>query len=93
MDLTHLFLSQITDLFRIGLTVALMLTAARTGAVTGWLVPLAAGVVFIAVLIPTTLTAGQGPVMPAILMGLVSTSVILAVALAARELVLRGLRR
>lgn len=92
MDLIQLFFAQLTDPFRIGLTVALMLTTARTGAVTGWLLPMAAGVVFIAVLIPTTLTAGQGPLAPAIGIGLVSTSIILAVAMGVRELVLRARR-
>lgn len=48
------FLSQITDVFRIGLLVALVLTARRTAGTTGTVLPLLAGIVFVAVIIPTT---------------------------------------
>jgi len=48
------FLSQITDVFRIGLLVALVLTARRTVQATGTVLPLLAGIVFVAVIIPTT---------------------------------------
>ncbi len=37
MTLTEIFLSQITDLFRIGMIVALVYTAARTREATGTL--------------------------------------------------------
>ncbi len=89
MDLYDVFLAQLTDPFRIGLVIALMLTMLRTAAVTGKVVPLIAGVVFIAVLIPTTLQTGQGDLLAAIGVGLVSTSVLLAAAMVVRALVLR----
>jgi hypothetical protein len=47
---TDLVLSQLGDLFRIGLIVALVVTMRRTAAVTGRVVPLALGVVFVAVM-------------------------------------------
>ncbi len=89
MGLTELFLSQIADPFRIGMVIALLLTTRRTAAVTGTWVPLIAGVVFVAVLIPTTLQAGQGDRVTAIAVGLVSTTVLLAAAMGLRALVLR----
>ncbi len=93
MNLTELFFAQLTDPFRIGITIALMLTMYRTRADTGTWLPLAIGVVFIAVLIPTVLYPGQGDRVTAILVGLFSTSVLLALALVARTLVLRALGR
>lgn len=93
MGLAELFVAQLTDPFRIGITIALMLTMLRTRAATGTWLPLALGIVFIAVLIPTVLQPGQGEKMTAILMGLFSTSALLALAMLARTLVLRALGR
>ena len=93
MDLYDVFLAQLTDPFRIGMVIALMLTMLRTAAVTGKVVPLIAGVAFIAVLIPTTLQKGQGDLPAAIGVGLVSTSVLLAAAMVVRALVLRATGR
>lgn len=87
------FLGQVADPFRIVLSLGLVLTMLRTRAVSGTWVPLAAGVAFIAVLLPLTVDAGAGPVLPAFLLGLVSTGVIVAVILAARALVLRATGR
>lgn len=93
MALVDLFLAQIADPFRIGITVALMLTMLRTRANTGTILPLAVGVVFIAVLIPTVLYPGQGGKVTAIIVGLFSTGALLALAMLARTLVLRALGR
>ena len=93
MTLAELFMAQLTDPFRIGITVALMLTMFRTRANTGTWLPLAMGVGFIAVLIPTVLYPGQDDAAMAIGVGILSTSVILAVAMGLRTLVLRGLGR
>ena len=93
MNLFELFLGQITDPFRIGMVIALMLTMLRTVAVTGRVVPLIAGVGFIAVLIPLTLQSGQGDKVVAITVGIVSTAVLLAAALGMRALVLRVMGR
>lgn len=93
MNLTDLFFAQLVDPFRIGITIALMLTMLRTRADTGVWLPSAFGVIFISVMIPTVLSPGQDDKMTAILVGLFSTSLLLALALVARALVLRALGR
>ena len=90
--MTAILLAQLTDPFRIGLIIALVFTMLRTAAVTGTYVPLAAGVVFVAVIIPTTMQAGKGPVWQAVAVGIVANAVILAVVMGAWTL-LRRLRR
>lgn len=82
-----MFLSQLADPFRIVLAIGLVLTMLRTQGATGTWLPLAAGIVFIAVLIPTTMGAGGDSAMPAIVAGLFSTSLIVAVVLLVRALV------
>jgi uncharacterized membrane protein len=80
-----LFVAQITDPFRIGLLVALLLTAANTAAAMNRWIPLALGLVFVAVLLPmTTSQAGEGSTLWPIGVGLVSNAAILAVLLAAQ---------
>lgn len=72
----------LTDPFRIGLIVALFATMVRTRAATGTLVPLAAGVLFVAVIIPVTMGTSDDaavPVAQRVLAGIVSNVVILAV--------------
>jgi hypothetical protein len=70
--------SQLTDVFRIGLIVALIATTLRTQAVSGRIIPLAAGVVFVAVIIPTTMQAGSDiPMMQRIGVGLLANLIIL----------------
>jgi len=81
--MTDMLLAQLTDPFRVGLIVALFVTMLRTSGVTGTLLPLAAGVVFVAVIIPTTMQAGRGPIWQAVAMGIVSNAIILAVIMAA----------
>jgi hypothetical protein len=75
-------LSQLTDPFRIGLMVALVITMLRTVAVTGRWIPLALGVVFVAVIVPSTLPSQTVEFMDAVLAGLVSNTIILVVVLA-----------
>lgn len=79
MDYGSLFTAQITDIFRIGLLAGLIYTAERTRAQTGILVPLLAGIVFIAFIIPTTMPKPGIDLTAAIAMGLVSNAAILAV--------------
>lgn len=80
MDLSNLILSQLADPFRIGLLVALVITMLRTQAITGVLVPLAAGVLFVAVIIPSTvLTALAQPLWQIVAVGVVSNTIIVAV--------------
>lgn len=93
MSLTDLLLSQLADPFRIGLVIALIITMLRTQAATGTWLPLAAGAVFVAVVIPVT--AGQGaaalPLWQVIAVGVVADVILIAIALAAWSL-LRRLR-
>lgn len=58
--MADLLLEQITDPFRIGLLFFLLLTTRQTAAATGTVLPLLAGVTFIAILIPMTLTSDAG---------------------------------
>jgi hypothetical protein len=85
--LTDLVISQLTDLFRIGLIIALVVTMQRTVAVTGRIIPLVAGVVFVAVLLPATMPSEAANLKDAILAGLVSNSVILVHVLALARLI------
>ena len=55
MPLIDILTAQVTDLFRIGLMIALIITAKRNAAATGWVLPLIFGVIFVAVMIPATL--------------------------------------
>ena len=71
-----LVLSQLSDLFRIGLLIALVITMLRTSAVTGRALPLVMGVLFVAVILPTTMPSGTASVSDAILAGLISNSLI-----------------
>ena len=82
MDLSNLILSQLSDPFRIGLMVALVITMRRTQGTTGVWVPLAAGVLFVAVIIPSTmLTALVQPLWQVVAVGMVSNAIILAAVL------------
>ena len=76
--LIDLVLSQLTDVFRIGLIVALVITMLRTSPVTGRVLPLAAGVVFVAVIVPSTLTGSTETLSQEIAAGLISNLIILA---------------
>ena len=85
MTLTDLLQSQLTDLFRIGLIVALLYTAIQNRAVTGMALPLAAGVVFVAVILPTTMGLGAAAALGqwvVIGVGILANAILLAVALA-----------
>ncbi len=100
MTLTDLLQSQLIDPFRIGLLIALLYTAIQNRAATGMVVPLAAGVVFVAVILPSTMgpgPTGSGaaaalPLWQVIAVGLVANAVILAVIMGVWRIVQR-LRR
>lgn len=87
--MTDLVLSQLSDLFRIGLIVALVVTMRRTAAVTGRVLPLVLGVVFVAVMLPATMPNASSSSGDAIVAGLVSNSIILAGVLACAEVIAR----
>ena len=90
--MSDLVLAQLTDLFRIGLIIALVLTMRRTAAVTGRVFPLILGVIFVAAMLPLTMPGASASLTSAILAGLVSNTIILAVVLVAAGLIAR-LRR
>jgi riboflavin transporter FmnP len=54
MTWVELVQNQLVDPFRIGLIIALVATAKRTEEVTGSVVPIIAGLIFVAVIIPAT---------------------------------------
>ena len=90
--MSDLVLAQLTDLFRIGLIIALVVTMRRTAAVTGRVFPLILGVIFVAAMLPLTVPGASASLTSAILAGLVSNTIILAVVLVAAGLIAR-LRR
>ncbi len=72
--------SQLSDIFRAGLIFGLIYTMLRTRATTGTVVPLLAGVVFIAAVLPLTTSAASTVPLPwAIGVGLVSNTILLAI--------------
>jgi len=84
--LTDLLFSQLTDIFRIGLIIALVVTMHRTAAVTGRVLPLVAGVAFVAVMLPATMPSGSVKLTDAVLAGLLSNTIILVLVLAIARL-------
>lgn len=87
MRLTDLLFSQLADPFRIGLIIALFITMLRTEAASGRWVPLAAGVVFVAVIIPFTMQSTQvWPMWQVVGVGVVANAILIAVVLAAWEI-------
>ncbi|OYX20254.1 MAG: hypothetical protein B7Z04_06800 [Rhodobacterales bacterium 32-66-9] len=74
--------SQLLDPFRIGLIVALVFTMLRTRAATGTLLPLALGVVFVAVILPSTRGTGTVGLIQTVLAGLASNAIILGIVMA-----------
>ncbi len=77
----------LTDPFRIALILGLVITQARTAAQTGTFVPLALGVAFVAVIIPTTFGYDESLGLPLVASaGAAANIVLLALALVARRL-------
>lgn len=94
MSLSQLVLTQLEDPFRIALIIGLVVTMIRTRAQTGTVVPLAAGVLFVAVIIPSTLgTRLAEPFWLQFGAGLISNLVILGVVLGGYEAFRRLTRR
>ena len=80
MSLPELLLQHLTDPFRIGLLIALIITMLRTRAATGTVVPLGLGAVFVAVIIP--MTSVQPAVLPlwqVVVVGLAANVLLLAI--------------
>lgn len=76
MDLSALALAQFTDIFRLGLLAGLIYTTERTRQQTGVLLPLLAGIIFVAVIIPATMPVAGVPQMTATATGLAVNAVI-----------------
>ena len=87
-----LAISQLTDPFRIGLLIGLVVTMQRTAAVTGRMIPLILGVVFVAVMLPTTMLSSSVNLQDAILAGLISNVIILIPVLVIAWVILRSRR-
>ena len=85
----ELIKTQLADPFRIGLIVALVVTMVRTRAATGTVLPLALGVVFVAVILPSTQPPTAVSLTEAVLAGLVSNTILLGIVLALALLVRR----
>ena len=93
MTVTDLLTAQLTDLFRIGLIAALVFTTTRNAAVTGKVIPLLAGVIFVAVIIPATMqTSGPDRLWRLAAVGIVANLISRALVLAAMAALAR-LRR
>jgi hypothetical protein len=88
MDLTQIIVSQLSDPFRVGLLVALLFFAANSrGGLSRW-VPIALGLAFVAVLIPTAMASDSGePVTAEIGAGFLSNTLIIGIMLAAEAVV------
>jgi hypothetical protein len=93
MDVVQIIVEQLADPFRIGLLIALLFMAARpSGGHNRWL-PIALGLVFVAVLIPTAMASNvPDPVSAQIGVGLLSNAIIVGIMLFA-EALLERLRR
>jgi hypothetical protein len=89
MSLVDIFLAQLTEPFRVGLLIMLVVTAVRTAHSVGTIVPIALGLVFVAVMIPFSLGPEGAPKSAQIGVGLVSNAVILLVILAGKALYTR----
>jgi hypothetical protein len=90
MTASDILISQLTDPFRLGLIVALVLTMLRTEVVTGRWIPLGLGVLFVAAILPmTTGRASEVSLAAAISLGVAANVVLLGLVLAIRHLVLR----
>ena len=76
MDILTLMVEQFTDIFRLGLLAGLIYTTARTRQQTGVLLPLLAGIVFVAVIIPATMPMPGTPQLTATLSGIAVNAVI-----------------
>jgi hypothetical protein len=90
MTFGEILFSQLTDPFRLGLIVALVVTMLRTEAVTGRWVPLALGILFVAFIIPATFgRAVAEPLWQLVAVGIVVNVLLLALVMAIRHIVLR----
>lgn len=91
MDYWTLFMSQLSDPFRIALLVGLALTMHRTRLTSGIVIPALAGIAFVAALIPMTMTTSI-PFWPQFLTGLGSNAILLGIILTIQRIAMRAMR-
>ena len=89
MTLSDLVLSQLIDPFRLGMLVFLVLTAARTRAVNGILIPVIAGAVFVALIIPLFLNPAADDTMRQIAVGTAVNAALLGLYYGAKSVLWR----
>lgn len=94
--LAAIVIEQVTDIFRIGMILFLVITSANTAPATptraGRAAPLVLGVLFIAVLIPVAFTRDAPDLLPRILLGVPVNAVLLGLMLALLEVWKRARR-
>ncbi len=73
--------TQAVDVLRIGMLIALMFTMLRTQAVTGTILPLAAGILFVAIIIPLTNPTSTAPMWMQVVTGVIVNAVYVAIGL------------
>ncbi|MBL9046946.1 MAG: hypothetical protein JNK34_06480 [Tabrizicola sp.] len=81
LSIIDLIQTQLLDPLRIGLIVGLVITMFRTRSATGTALPLALGVGFVAVILPMTNPKPDVTFLDAVLAGIASNLVILAIVL------------
>lgn len=79
---TALLATQLTDPFRMGLMAALLFTTLRNAAVTGLMLPFAAGIVFVAGIIAMSFPQSNHPVWMVVVVGIVANAIIGAIMVA-----------
>jgi hypothetical protein len=84
MTLAELLFSQLLDPFRIGLLLALVVTAYNTAGTVGIAVPLILGAAFVAVLIPVSMPQEGIDRTTAILTGVAANAILVGVIMAGR---------
>lgn len=84
MDIVRILVEQLADPFRLGLLIALLFVAAKPAGVFNRWLPIALGLVFVAVVIPTAMASDETEPMTAqIGIGLLSNGIIVGLMLAA----------
>jgi hypothetical protein len=83
MEIVGIMIAQLADPFRIGMLVALLFTARNRSATLHRWLPIALGLVFVAVLIPTAMASDDSEMGAQIGVGIVSNAIILGLMLCA----------
>jgi hypothetical protein len=79
MDTVSLLTSQLTDIFRMGLLVGLFFTIQNTKAQTGYVIPVIAGLIFVAAMIASSMPKPGVDFWTSLISGLIANAIIFAV--------------